>query len=98
VREKGLAQWRFEQAQLIIENSAAMPQKDRENTSTIFFKKKTDDIDADIIRNVFNMEAAVATLEQKIGSVQEAQKAIMDTLQEVLEAMPSASSDPLQHQ
>lgn len=90
MREKGLAQWRFEQAQLIIENSAAMSQKDRENTSTIFFKKKTDDIDADIIRNAFNMETAVASLERKIGSVQEVQKTIMETLQNVLEVLPSA--------
>ena len=94
MREKGLAQWRFEQAQLIIENAAAMSESDRQNCSTIFFRKKTDDVDADIIRNQFNVEAAITQLERKIGTLQESQQLMMETMQEIVANLPQQPNGP----
>jgi WD40 repeat protein len=66
VKEKGLAQWRLEQADLIIESSSRMTVKERENERFIFLRKKTDDIDEDIVKNQFNLPNEVRRMKSQL--------------------------------
>lgn len=62
VKEKGLAQWRLEQADLIIEGSTRMSEESRSNSSFVYFRKKTGDVDEDIVKNQFNIESEIKRL------------------------------------
>lgn len=66
VKEKGLAQWRLEQADLILESSSRMTEEERSSSSFVFFKRKTDDLDDDVVKNQFNMEHEIKSMKVKM--------------------------------
>lgn len=70
VREKGLAQWRLEQCQLIIESAATMSQNDRKRTDHIYFRKIDDDIYDDPFAQQFNVESTLKQIQKKHDKLQ----------------------------
>jgi transient receptor potential cation channel subfamily V member 6 len=65
VREKGLAQWRLEQCQLIIENAATMKESDRARRDDIYFRKVDDVTIDDPFVQQFDLEKSMKQLQKK---------------------------------
>jgi hypothetical protein len=72
VKRKGLAQWRFEQAELILDNEFRMPVASRVNESWVFTKKSVLSFndDNDIAENTLDMEVELLTLSERVEELQ----------------------------
>mmetsp|Transcript_6927 Transcript_6927/g.11575 ORF Transcript_6927/g.11575 Transcript_6927/m.11575 type:complete len:132 (-) Transcript_6927:65-460(-) len=73
VREKGLAQWRLEQVNLIIESSSNMDEADLSRSDQIYFRKLEDDVrsGADLIEQKYTMDERMDMLEDKLDKMME---------------------------
>lgn len=73
VREKGQAQWRLEQVNLIIESASNMAEADLTRTDQIYFRKLEDDerAGADLIEQTYTLDERMAALEGKLDGVLE---------------------------
>ena len=73
VREKGLAQWRLEQVNLIIESSSNMAESDLTRKDKIYFRKLEDDVrsGADLIEQTYTMDERMEMLESKLDQIME---------------------------
>jgi WD40 repeat protein len=78
VREKGLAQWRLEQCQLIIENAATMSEADRTRSDEIFFRKVDDETVEDPFAQQFIIEASLKHLQKRQDLLQSKIDKILD--------------------
>jgi WD40 repeat protein len=78
VREKGLAQWRLEQCQLIIENAATMTEADRTRSDEIFFRKVDDESAEDPFEQQFIIEASLKLLQKRQDLLQSKIDKILD--------------------
>jgi hypothetical protein len=85
VKEKGLAQWRLEQAQLIIENAASMSKADRECTDHIYFRKYADDRGDDAF-------VQTVTVDSQLAAIRRRQDKIEKLIESVLERLPASAA------
>ena len=71
VREKGQAQWRLEQINLIIESASNMDESDLTRSDPIYFRKWEDDMrsGADLIEQSYSLEERMVMLEEKIDKL-----------------------------
>ena len=79
VKRKGLAQWRFEQAQLILDNEFRMEPSQQVNESVVFTKKSvlSYNNDNDIAENTVDVELEIVTLHENVDELREQNEKIL---------------------
>ena len=102
VKEKGLAQWRLEQAEIITEMQGSMSEADRTSNAVVYFRKKTEDIrkEGDGDDDAENPTAALtATLEERCDNIEEAlnelrdgQQQLFKLAEELLKRLPASGA------
>lgn len=76
MKEKGLAQWRLEQALLVVDNASRMTAGQREDDSVIFFRKRADERDQEVVRNTFSLEDEVRRIRHGMAEAAELQDGV----------------------
>ncbi|KAJ1416212.1 hypothetical protein B484DRAFT_156260 [Ochromonadaceae sp. CCMP2298] len=81
VKEKGLAQWKYEQAMIITEMQGSMEESDTRREDTIYFRKNTEDLTTEVevqedVR-MENVESAVKAMQHQQGVLMKQQEALL---------------------